>query len=164
MTYIAGFSDLNGHLGLRICGLKMNAMKGWFKILGMVSTRDPMGNVLLKVSNSQTLISTWNKKVFGNVRLMLTNKRKELEQAELLSMSGGNHFTVEQLNEEIQKLVNMEGCMWKQWAKSNWLRDGDQNTKYFHCESTERNKRNYISGLENEFGEWIEEENQIGDL
>ena len=46
----------------------------------------------------------------------------------------------------------MEDCMWNQRAKVDWLRDGDKNTKYFHCRSTERNKRNFILGLENEFG------------
>lgn len=56
----------------------------------------------------------------------------------------------------------MEECMWNQRAKADWLREGYQNTEYFHCRSTERNKRNYISGLENEFGDWVEDENQIG--
>ena len=58
----------------------------------------------------------------------------------------------------------MEDCMWNQRAKVDWLRDGDKNTKYFHCRSTERNKRNFISGLENEFGVWVEEESRIGDM
>lgn len=40
---------------------------------------DPMGNVLLKVSNCQTHLSEWNKKVFGNVRKTLETKRRELE-------------------------------------------------------------------------------------
>ena len=54
--------------------------------------------------------------------------------------------------------------MWNQRAKSDWLQHGDQNTKYFHCKSIGQNKWNFVSGLEDEFGEWIEEENQIGDL
>lgn len=47
--------------------------------LGIVFARDPMDNVLLMVSNCQTIVSSWNEKVFGNVRVMLTKKRKELE-------------------------------------------------------------------------------------
>ena len=36
--------------------------------------------------------------------------------------------------------------------------------KYFHYRATKRNVRNLISGLENEFGEWVEEEEQVGEL
>jgi len=39
--------------------------------------------------------------VFGNVHMLLSKKRKELEKAEVISMSGGSHFRVEKLNEEI---------------------------------------------------------------
>ena len=51
--------------------------EAWDKFLAA----DPMGNVLLKVSNCQTHLSEWNKKVFGNVQRTLEKKRKELEQA-----------------------------------------------------------------------------------
>ena len=54
--------------------------------------------------------------------------------------------------------------MWNQRSRVDWLKYGDMNTKYFHCRATERNKRNLIAGLENEFGEWVEDENCIGDI
>lgn len=78
-TFIVGFLDHNDHSGSRPYGLKMNVVKGWFMRLGIVFARDPMDNVLLMVSNCQTIVSSWNEKVFGNVRVMLTKKRKELE-------------------------------------------------------------------------------------
>jgi len=54
--------------------------------------------------------------------------------------------------------------MWNQRSKTDWLRYGDQNSKYFHCCATERNKRNFISGLKDDLGLCVEDENQIGDL
>lgn len=63
-----------------------------------------------------------------------------------------------------KNLMDLEECMWNQRSKVDWLKHGDLNTKYFHCRATERNKRNFISGLENEHGDWIEDENQIGDM
>ena len=129
-----------------------------------VSTADLIGNVLLKVSNYQTHLSEWNKKVFGNVQRTLEKKRRELEQAEHVAAWGGGCGRLKELNAEIRRLTDMEDCMWNQRAKVDWLHDGDKNTKYFHCRSTERNKRNYISGLENELGFWVEEESQIGGM
>ena len=128
------------------------------------STADLRGNVLLKVSNYQTHLSEWNKKVFGNVQRTLEKKRRELEQAEHVAAWGGGCGRLKELNAEIRRLTDMEDCMWNQRAKVDWLHDGDKNTKYFHCRSTERNKRNYISGLENELGFWVEEESQIGGM
>lgn len=123
-----------------------------------------MENVLLKVSNYQSLLSTWNKKVFGNVGLLLTQKRKQLLKAEASSLVEGDHDKVKSLSEEIENLMKLEECMWSQRAKSDWLKYGDQNTKYFHYRSSEWNKRNFIASLENEVGDWIEDEGRVSDM
>ena len=68
------------------------------------------------------------------------------------SMAGRGHARVQMLHDEIQKLMDMEERMWNQSEKLDWLKYGDQNTKYFHYRATEKNKRNFISGLENEQG------------
>ena len=47
-----------------------------------------MESVLLKVGNCQEKLSTWNRRVFDNIRILLAQKRKQLEKAEALSMVG----------------------------------------------------------------------------
>ena len=54
--------------------------------------------------------------------------------------------------------------MWKQHFHSDWLKEGDRNTRYFHCRANQRNKKNFIMGLEDEFGVWTEDEDQMGRL
>ena len=71
---------------------------------------------------------------------------------------------VKVLKDEINKLLDLEECMWSQRAKTDWLRYGDQNSKYFHCRASARNKRNFIVGLENDLGLWVEEEDRISEL
>lgn len=66
--------------------------------------------------------------------------------------------------EEINKLMELEECMWNQCFKTKWSRHGDLNTKYFHYRATKRNKRNFISGLKDAQGEWIEGKDQIREL
>ena len=85
-------------------------------------------------------------------------------KAESESMARRSHARVKMLTEEISKLMELEEHMWSQRSKTEWLRYGDQNTKYFHCRATERNKKNFISGLENAQREWIEGEEQIGEM
>ena len=42
-----------------------------------------------------------------------------------------------------------------------WLKEGDRNTRYFHCRANQRNRRNLILGLEDETGNWVEDEGQM---
>ena len=63
---------------------------------------------------------------------------------------------------EIQQLKTKKEVMWKQRSRNAWLKEGDSNTKYFHCQANQRNRRNHILGLEDENGVWIEEEAAMG--
>ena len=53
--------------------------------------------------------------------------------------SGGystNPNRVFQLRSDIDKLKRREECMWKQRARTAWLKEGDLNTRYFHCRAS----------------------------
>lgn len=105
----------------------------------------------------------WDKNTFGNIRIALACKRNELLKVEGDFMAGRGHARVKTLT-EIHNFMDKEECMWHQRSRTNWLKFGDQNTKCFHRQAIERNKRNFISGLENEQGVWVEREDQIGNL
>lgn len=77
----------------------------------MDSMVDPMGKVLSKVSNCQVELTSWNKKTFGNVCWSLAKMRKQLAEAESISLVEGSHERVKVLIEEINKLMDMEECM-----------------------------------------------------
>ena len=62
---------------------------------------DPMSSVLMKVGHCQEQLTTWNKKVFGNVRWKLAKVRQKLEKAEARSMAGGGNERLASLNEEL---------------------------------------------------------------
>ena len=68
------------------------------------------------------------------------------------------------LRSENNLLQVREEAMWKQRSHSDWLKEGDRNTRYFHCRANQRNKHNFIVGLEDEFGVWTEDEDQMDRL
>ncbi|KAL0013129.1 hypothetical protein SO802_000198 [Lithocarpus litseifolius] len=117
-----------------------------------------------KIIMCQEKLKEWNRSTFGHVRNTLSKKLKELQYVE---ESGGytkNRNHVYQLRNDIEKLKRKEECMWKQWARTAWLKEGDQNTRFFHYRASQRNKRNYITGLENEAGLWMEDETEMGKI
>ena len=48
--------------------------------------------------------------------------------------------------------------MWQQRSHIQWLKNGDQNTKFFHGTATQRKRRNFLKGLRDENGVWQEDE------
>ncbi|KAJ8765399.1 hypothetical protein K2173_012096 [Erythroxylum novogranatense] len=45
---------------------------------------------------------------------------------------------------------------WKQRLKQHWLTVGDSNSKFFHLMASHRHRKNFISKLKNNRGEWID--------
>ena len=118
----------------------------------------------LKIVACQLNLKVWDKRSFGHVRNSLKKKLKELQEAE----EGGNYRTnlrrIYMLREEIQRLKNREECMWKQRSRNAWLKEGDSNSWFFHCRANQRNRRNFIVGLEDSDGVWRDDEGRMGGI
>ena len=54
--------------------------------------------------------------------------------------------------------------MWQQQSHTNWLKEGDQNSRFFNCRANQRNKHNFILGFEDDNGVWTEDEGRMGEL
>ncbi|XP_075633927.1 uncharacterized protein LOC142606466 [Castanea sativa] len=78
---------------------------------------DSMGKVIKKVENCQAQLLLWDKNVFGNVHQTLARKRKELIEAETISMASKRHDRLQVLSEDIKKLMVLEECTWNQRSK-----------------------------------------------
>ena len=46
----------------------------------------------------------------------------------------------------------------------SWLKHGDRNTKNFHSKASQRRRRNYIEGIKNANGVWVEEVDEVADV
>ena len=125
---------------------------------------NPVRNLLRKITSYQDNLQTWNRDTFGQVRTTLVKKLKELSYAEEAGLYSTNPTKIEKLRDEIQLLKVKEETMWKQRSHVEWLKEGDQNMRYFHCRANHHNKRNYILGLEDDLGHWIEDEEHMGRL
>lgn len=62
------------------------------------------------------------------------------------------------------KLLEQQEVYWKQRAKQFWLREGDQNTKFFHKYATGRKHKNQLLKLQDSNGEWHENKEGIRNI
>ena len=125
---------------------------------------NPVGVLSKKTSTCQDNFKIWNHETFGHIQITLGKKMKELNWAEEASMYKTSPDLIKKLRDEIQGLKAKEEIMWKQRSRVNWLRERDQNTRYFHCRANQRNKHNYILGFEDDNGLWNEDESRMGGL
>ena len=65
------------------------------------------------------------------------------------------------LKEELRTLLVQEEKLWQQRAKTACLKDGDQNSKFFHSRALHHFRRNEILKLQRDDGSWCEGEHQI---
>ncbi len=69
-------------------------------------------------------------------------------------MQGKDHPRFRCLQKKLHELLSKEERMWRQCLRADWLKAGDQNTRYFHCRATQRKRRNYIHQLRDSNGSW----------
>ena len=68
------------------------------------------------------------------------------------------------LRENIESLMDREEIKWAQKARSNWIIQGDRNTKYFQTIVNQRRARNRITLLKREDGSNTNNIEEIEDL
>ena len=65
---------------------------------------------------------------------------------------------------EVNGLLIKEEKMWKQRSRALWLKEGHQNTKFFHNRASHRYNRNRIEELKNEVGVVCTNEEEISNI
>ena len=101
-------------------------------------------DILRRVEICGRDLAWWNHNIFSNVRKELKTKKALLVEAKSATIVSGQNGRVKELKEEINILLDREARMWSQRSRTLWLKNGDNNTKIFHCQATKRHRKNKI--------------------
>lgn len=87
----------------------------------------------------QENLKVQNRNSFGHARHTLTKTLRDLKAAE--DEYRTNPDRVYKLRDTIKKLKKREEYIWKQRLRTTWLKEGDQNSRYFHCSANQMKKK-----------------------
>uniref|UniRef100_A0A2N9FG38 Reverse transcriptase domain-containing protein n=1 Tax=Fagus sylvatica TaxID=28930 RepID=A0A2N9FG38_FAGSY len=97
-------------------------------------------------------LKKWNYHVFGNVSVKQQQLFCELEVLNCKEQQGG--LSSSELEHrgalllDLDKLAHCEETSWRQKSRVLWLKEGDNNTKFFHKIANSNRRRNFMEKLE----------------
>ncbi|KAG8499231.1 hypothetical protein CXB51_005735 [Gossypium anomalum] len=111
------------------------------------------GDALEKLDYLRANLQRWGKTVKGERDKRSKALRKRL--AELEGMHRDDDNLAEMINVKLELNWEMENeeLYWEKRVITNWLRQGDQNTTFFHSKASQSHRTNKIRGLENMKGD-----------
>ncbi|KAL8527048.1 hypothetical protein ACS0TY_016057 [Phlomoides rotata] len=125
------------------------------------------GNTALNFSDRtlrcEAHLTSWDDKVFGSMGKRIAKLKKVLEVLQTSTQTAGVLRLIQEKSGELEELLKMEEIYWFQRSRALWLKDEDRNTPFFHKKASQRRRRNTIDRIRTDEGEWIEEEEEVGE-
>lgn len=120
-------------------------------------------DLVTRLSATGDTLASWGNKADAKFRM----KKKKLEQKiewlqGNMSDRGRAHYAA--ARRDLANLLVQENMFWKQRAKLFWLKNGDMSTKFFHQTATARKRKNKITKLLNDQGEWLDKQEDLCNL
>lgn len=117
-----------------------------------------------KLSRCRRMLSLWSKEAFPNSKKQIDSLTAELQVCMNGDFTEEKNAEVAAILSKIELAWDREEKYWEHRARVNWLRAGDQNTKFFHSTTVHRRKRNKILKLLDEDGLWHDKEDDIAGI
>ena len=105
-----------------------------------------------KLNNCRRAISQWRRELTPYERKTIEDIKYELNAA--LRDDSKTREEITDLTLRLKEAYRDEEQYWYQKSRSLWMTLGDNNSKYFHALTNQRQVRNRITGLHDENGKW----------
>lgn len=96
-----------------------------------------------KLTECSEILSSWGREITGSFKIRIQQCKKHIK----MFKGHRDNISVDILKEEQKQLAEIytqQEVFWRQRAKQMWLKEGDQNNKYFHCAMKNRRSLNQI--------------------
>lgn len=90
-------------------------------------------------------LQVWNKSVFGHIDTNIATLEDQINAIDILandcSLSNGEIKQRSSLQQDLWLWLKRKEPFWAQHSCKKWLKEGDQNMKYFHSIASNRKKK-----------------------
>eukprot|EP00253_Pinus_taeda_P022901 PITA_22901 len=121
-----------------------------------------------KLKNIKLKLKDWNKTVFGNIfkeKEIIEQKLEQIHKDGVAGCREGETCAQEkELTQQWHNRCKQEESFWKQKSRILWLKEGEQNTKFFHRSAMDYRSANKILELKNSEGEILRNHSDISAL
>lgn len=85
----------------------------------------------------------WAREVFGWIRRQIARLKQQLKEAKERAASTGCSPETRDIEDQLREIYTREEIMYRQCSRVDWLKAGDQNTKYFQNRASHRKRKKY---------------------
>ncbi|PNX92710.1 ribonuclease H [Trifolium pratense] len=107
-----------------------------------------------RLEGMQTLGAEFQDHNLGTIKKELESVEGKLKDPRLWAETAEDLTRFKALEKHHGELLKRQETMWRQRSRAVWLKDGDQNTKFFHNKASQRSKVNEIKKIKDEDGVW----------
>eukprot|EP00253_Pinus_taeda_P023451 PITA_23451 len=140
--------------------------KWWAEPLAVEGSK--MFNLQNRLKHIKLKLKDWNHTVFGNIfqeKATIEEKLEQIHKEGIAGRRGENHSEQEkELTQQWHTRCKQEETLWKQKSRVLWLKEGEQNTKFFHRSAIDYRNANRILELKNNEGAILRNHNDISAL
>ncbi|XP_026416911.1 uncharacterized protein LOC113312370 [Papaver somniferum] len=106
----------------------------------------------------------WSMLHFGDIHQKVDILQNQLSEIQQLLHSADNTSKDFEINDELKKWNQIQHDFHKQKYRDNFLKDMDNNTKYFHTLTKSKRARNNINSLKDPNGNWLHSRDELSNL
>lgn len=114
-----------------------------------------------KLRRCGEILMAWDTNQFGHVRKKIKDLREKLDHLQKLRQSEAIVIEANETEKSLNQRLKLEEAMWHQRSRILWLKDEDKNSKFFHTKASQRKKRNAITRICNEEGQWVSQRKAV---
>uniref|UniRef100_A0A2N9G4J9 Reverse transcriptase zinc-binding domain-containing protein n=1 Tax=Fagus sylvatica TaxID=28930 RepID=A0A2N9G4J9_FAGSY len=150
---------------------KMGAI--WTRDESSVKVVEEAWNILVEGSQSFKLakkqrrvcqdFKKWNCECFSYTRSRIKELEALIANLQQKTPSQENLEMEAALMMELEEWQERDELKWRQKSRELWLKEGDQNSRFFHLSTIIRRRRNYINEIKANDGSWLNSRKDIGD-